>query len=92
MIFFLNIVYLHKCTLQCMSGHMVARVGLLVNLNSILLNLSICRVLMGNGVGILALPMQKICTLGKPNSPFINEWPNIDGPPLQDKTKQYTYT
>lgn len=43
---FLNIVYLHKRTLQCMWGHMVARVGLLVHLNSILLNLSIRRVLM----------------------------------------------
>ena len=32
------------------------------------------------------------CTLGKPNSPSINEWANTDVPLPQDKIQQYTYT
>ena len=32
------------------------------------------------------------CTLGKLNSPSINEWPNTDLPLLQDRRQQYNYT
>lgn len=34
----------------------------------------------------------KNCTLGKLNSPSINEWANTDEPSFQDRTQQYTRT